>query len=56
MKMMKLIKYKKKYPHLTLAGKMTNKLSNYILPKLAERSEAKSAKRSFASKYLKVLF
>ena len=37
-------------PFLTLAGKVTNKLSTRILLKMAERSEAKSAKQSFASK------
>ncbi len=35
---------------LTLAGRVTNKLSTLILLKMAERSEAKIAKRSFASK------
>jgi len=35
---------------LTLSGKMTNKLFSWISLKIAERSEAKSAKRSFASK------
>jgi len=35
---------------------MTNKLSAYFSIKMAERSEAKSAKRSFASKYLNFLF
>ena len=35
---------------LTLVGKVTNKLFTLILIKMAERSEAKSAKRSFASK------
>ena len=35
---------------LTLAGKVTNKLPTYISLKMAERSEAKSAKRKFASK------
>ena len=35
---------------LTLAGKMTIYLFTFILLKMAERSEAKSAKRSFASK------
>ena len=34
----------------TLAGKVTNKLAILILLKMAERSEAKSAKRSFPSK------
>ena len=34
---------------LTLAGKMTNYLFTFILLKMAERSEAKCAKRSFAS-------
>ncbi len=38
------------YTFLTPAGKVTNKLSTCISPKMAERSEAKSAKRSFASK------
>jgi len=38
---------------LTLAGKVTNLLSASVSLKMAERSEAKSAKRSFASKYLK---
>ena len=37
---------------LTPMGKVTNYLSNLISLKTAERSEAKSAKRSFASKYL----
>jgi hypothetical protein len=35
---------------LTLAGKVTNKLSTSVSLKMAERSEAKSAKRSFSSK------
>jgi hypothetical protein len=35
---------------LTLAGSVANLLSILILPKMAERSEAKSAKRSLASK------
>jgi len=37
---------------LTLAGKVTNKLSTSVSLKMAERSEANRAKRSFASKYL----
>ena len=40
------------FKNLTLEVKMTNKLP-LIFPKMVERSEAKSAKRSFASKYLK---
>ena len=43
----KNIKLKKS---LTPAGKVTNKLSTFISPKIAERSKAKSAKRSFTSK------
>ena len=41
---------------LTPAGKVTSKLSTSFSLKLTQRSEAKSAKRSFASKYLKFLF
>jgi len=41
---------------LTLAGKVTNSLSTSIFLKMAERSEAKSAKRSFATKYLDFYF
>ena len=44
------------YIILTPAGKVTNKLSNWISLKLAERSEATSAKRSFASKHFKFSF
>ena len=36
----------------TLAGNNTNKLSILIRPREAERSEAKSAKRSLASKII----
>ena len=43
------------FQFLTLAGKVTNLLSIIIFLKMAERSEAKSAKRSFASKNLKFL-
>jgi hypothetical protein len=35
---------------LTLAGKATNKLSTLIKLRVTERSEAKRAKRRFASK------
>ena len=35
---------------LTPAGKVTNLLSSFFSLEMAERSEAKSAKRSFASK------
>ena len=38
---------------LTLAGKVSNHFSTLISLTIAERSEAKSVKRSFASKYLK---
>jgi len=38
---------------LTLAGKVTNLLSNSVSQKMAERSEAKSAEQSFASKNFK---
>ena len=41
---------------LTHVGKVTNYLSTSICLKMAERSEAKCAKRSFASKYLKFWF
>ena len=41
--------------NLTFAGKVTNKLSPLISLKLAERSETKSAKRSFASN-IKIIF
>ena len=44
------INYLKLLPILTLAGKATNKLSTLISLKMAERSVAKSAKQSFASK------
>ena len=37
---------------LTFARKVTNYLSAEITQKMAERSEAKSTKRSFVSKYL----
>jgi hypothetical protein len=37
---------------LTPVGEITNSLSALISLKMAERSVAKSAKRSFASKYL----
>jgi hypothetical protein len=40
---------------LTLAGKVTNYLITYISLNIAEQSEAKSAKRSFASKSLELL-
>ena len=42
----KIIFYK-----LTIAGIFANKLDAWISRKMAERSEAKNAKRSFASKY-----
>ena len=41
---------------LTPADKMTNLLSTLISPKVAEFRKAKSAKRSFASKYLEFHF
>ena len=40
---------------LTPAGEVTNKLSTSISLKMAERNEAKSAKQSFALKYLEIL-
>jgi hypothetical protein len=40
----------KKHNKLTLAGKVTKKSSALISLKMAERTKAKSAKRSFASK------
>ena len=40
------------FTKLTRAGKMTNKLAALFSLKMAERSEAKSAKRSFPSKNL----
>ena len=42
--------------NLTLAGNVTNYLSTWISLKLAERSEAKSSRRNFTSKYLKSWF
>ena len=44
------------FARLKLAGKVTYKLSDSVWLKMAERSEAKSTKRSFASKYFKFLF
>ena len=41
---------------LTPAGKVTSLLVALFLLKVTERSEDKSAKRSFASKYLEILF
>ena len=51
-KVRKFSGFEKKSKKLTSAGKVTNKLSNLISLKVAERSETKSAKRSFSSKYL----
>ena len=41
---------------LTPAGRVTNRVSPLILPKKAERSEAKRSKRSFASEYYELKF
>ena len=41
---------------LTPAGKLTNAFSSLFSLIMAERSEAKSAKRSFASKYFEFLY
>ena len=43
------------FEKLTVSGKMANLLSKWIKPKMAERSEAKNAKRSFASKISQIL-
>jgi hypothetical protein len=48
-----ILKYLSSFISLTLPGNLTNLLSIRIPLNMAERTEARSAKRSLASKYLK---